>query len=166
MKMQKKTANILTAQQFGRVDVDVDCGVGDMSSGVNISSICNQSTNLTQPCIPPGSPNRLPALASGEGGNYVRQRCAIPNRTWVAVAVRQVCQLLLYTPVCCTSRVSSSESVWSSSTTTCVTDSLDTIFVVEQRSRSSGWRSSTSTANTLRNCYARPVVWYRVILGQ
>jgi len=30
---------------------------------------CNQPTESTQPCIPPGSLNRVPASAGGEGGN-------------------------------------------------------------------------------------------------
>ena len=31
--------------------------------------VCNQPTRSTQPCIPPGSLNRVPALVGGKGGN-------------------------------------------------------------------------------------------------
>jgi len=40
------------------------------SSGGYTTSVCNQPTRSTQPCIPPGSLNRVPALISqGKGGN-------------------------------------------------------------------------------------------------
>jgi len=32
-------------------------------------SVCNQPTRSTQPCIPPGSLNRVPVSAGGKGGN-------------------------------------------------------------------------------------------------
>ena len=32
-------------------------------------TVCNQPTRLTQPCIPPGSLNRVPASAGGKGWN-------------------------------------------------------------------------------------------------
>jgi len=45
----------------------VDClGVVDPPTPV---SVCNKPARSTQPCIPPGSLNRVPASAGGKGGN-------------------------------------------------------------------------------------------------
>jgi len=50
-------------------------------------SVCNQPTRSTQPCIPQGSLNRVPASAGVRAG-------VIPYGTCVPVAVRQVsCEL-------------------------------------------------------------------------
>ena len=38
------------------------------SSGGYTISVCNQPTRLTQPCIPPGSLNRVPASAVVRAG--------------------------------------------------------------------------------------------------
>jgi len=61
-------------------------------------SICNKPTRSTQPCIPSGSLNRVPASAGVRaamsplpGG---RQHCVIPCGMWVPVAVWQPCELL------------------------------------------------------------------------
>ena len=37
--------------------------------GWHTISVCNQATRSTQPCIPPGSLSRVPALAGDKGGN-------------------------------------------------------------------------------------------------
>ena len=39
-----------------------------MSSGGYAISVCNKPTRSTQPCIPPGSPNRVPASAEVRAG--------------------------------------------------------------------------------------------------
>ena len=68
------------------------------SSGVYTISGCNQPTRSTQPCIPTGSLNRVPASAGVKAGMSPlpggRYYCVIPYGTWVPVAVRQVsCEL-------------------------------------------------------------------------
>ena len=70
------------------------------SSGGYTISGCNQLTRSTQPCIPPGSLNRVPASAGVKagispvpGGRYY---CVIPYGTWVPVAVRLLANC--YTP--------------------------------------------------------------------
>ena len=68
------------------------------SSGGYTISGCNQPTRSTQPCIPLGSLNRVPASAGVKAGMSPlpggRWYCVIPYGTWVLVAVRQVsCEL-------------------------------------------------------------------------
>ena len=62
------------------------------SSGGYTISGCNQPTRSTQPCIPPGSLNRVPASAGVKAGMSPlpggRWYCVIPYGTWVPVAVR------------------------------------------------------------------------------
>jgi len=56
-------------------------------------SVCNQPTRSTQPCIPPGSLNRVPAtfprvrvgMSALPGGS---KQWAIPYGMWVPIAVR------------------------------------------------------------------------------
>ena len=58
----------------------------------------SQLTRSTQPCIPLGSLNRVPASAGGRAGMSPlpggRQHCVIPCGMWVPVAVWQPCELL------------------------------------------------------------------------
>ena len=42
--------------------------MGDRTGGYTIS-VCNKPTRSTQPCIPPGSLNRVPVSTGGKGGN-------------------------------------------------------------------------------------------------
>ena len=69
------------------------------SSGYTISS-CNQPTRSTQPCIPLGWLNRVPASAGVKAGMSPllggRWYCVIPCGMWVPVAVRRVANC--YTP--------------------------------------------------------------------
>jgi len=64
------------------------------SSGYTISG-CNQPTRSTQPCMPPGSLNRVPASAGVTAGMSPLPG-AIPYGMWVPVAVRRVANC--YTP--------------------------------------------------------------------
>jgi len=63
------------------------------SSGGYTISLCNQPTRSTQPCLPPGSLNRVPASVGAEAGMSAvpggMWHCVILYDTRVAVAVWQ-----------------------------------------------------------------------------
>jgi len=67
---------------------------GWLSSGMYAISVCNKPTGSTQPCIPPGSLNWVPASAGVKAGmsplSGGRQHCVILYGMWVPVAVWQV----------------------------------------------------------------------------
>ena len=72
------------------------------ASSIDYSSIYKTQwrnyTTSTQPCIPPGSLNRVPASAGGTGGTVTSAGWQVtlcdPCGMWVPVAVWQPCELL------------------------------------------------------------------------
>ena len=66
---------------------------GWLSSGGYTVSVCNQQTRSTQPCIPPGSLNRVSASAGVRAEIWP---LPLPYDIWVPVAVRRVANC--YTP--------------------------------------------------------------------
>ena len=63
------------------------------SSGGYTISVCNKPARSTQPCIPSGSLNRVPASAGVRAGMSALPG-VIPCGMWVPVAVWQFCELL------------------------------------------------------------------------
>ena len=47
----------------------VSSWMGDRLRAIYHPAVCNKPTRSTQPCIPPGSLNRVPASAEGKGRN-------------------------------------------------------------------------------------------------
>ena len=79
---------------------------GWLSLGTYTISACNQPTRSTQPCIPPGSLNRVPASAGVRAGMSplpgARWHCMILYGMWVSIAVRVAVNchtLYLYLPI-------------------------------------------------------------------
>jgi len=61
--------------------------------------VCNQPTRLTQPCIPPGSLNRVPASAGGKGWNVTSTgwQVTLCDPIWhVSSSSGEACRELLY----------------------------------------------------------------------